>query len=151
MDRLGVVGAAKLKDWELAAIDFHREQEGMLMSPARAISRLLARHSLKFKDVASWNIHEAFAAQVIANIRAASDPDYRKSKAGLDVDLGDFPWQRLNPHGGSLSIGHPVAATGARILSQAANEMRAMPAGALGVVSLCADGGQGTVALLERV
>ncbi|HEY0106569.1 MAG TPA: acetyl-CoA C-acyltransferase [Rhizomicrobium sp.] len=148
--RLGIAPAVKLVDWELAAMDFRQEAEGILMSPARAIPRLLARHRLAFADIGSWNIHEAFAAQVIANIRAASDPHYRRTKAGVDVDLGEFPWARVNPHGGSLALGHPFAATGARILSQAAKEMTAMPAGTRGLVSICADGGQGTVALLER-
>ncbi|MEI9990602.1 MAG: acetyl-CoA C-acyltransferase [Rhizomicrobium sp.] len=149
--RLGVAPSVKLVDWELAAMDFRHEAEGILMSPARAIPRLLARHGLVFEDIGSWNIHEAFAAQVIANIRAASDGDYRRTRAGVDADLGAFPWQRVNPHGGSLALGHPFAATGARILSQAAKEMTAMPPGTRGIVSVCADGGQGTVALLERV
>jgi acetyl-CoA C-acetyltransferase len=98
-----------------------------------------------------FEIHEAFAAQVLANIRAASDPVYRREKAGVDADLGAFPWERVNPHGGSLAIGHPFAATGARILSQAAKELAALPPGSRAIVSVCADGGQGTVSLLERV
>ena len=72
-------------------------------------------------------------------------------RAKVDADLGDFPWDRVNPHGGTLAIGHPFAATGARILSQATKELAAMPAGSRAIVSVCADGGQGTVALLERV
>ncbi|MEJ0041083.1 MAG: acetyl-CoA C-acyltransferase [Rhizomicrobium sp.] len=151
IERLGVAAGVKLVDWELAAMDFRKEPEGILMSPARAIPRLLARHGLTFRDIGSWNIHEAFAAQVIANIHAASDPQYRKAKAGVDADLGEFPWERVNPHGGSLALGHPFAATGARVLSQAAKELTAMPSGTRGIVSVCADGGQGTVALLERV
>jgi acetyl-CoA C-acetyltransferase len=151
MRRLGVEPAVKLVDWELAAMDFRDHPGGILMSPARAIPRLLARHRLRFGDVKSWNVHEAFAAQVLANLRAASDHDYRREEAGVDADLGEFPWQRLNPHGGSLALGHPFAATGARILSQAAKEMAAMSSGTPGIVSLCADGGQGAVALLERV
>jgi acetyl-CoA C-acetyltransferase/acetyl-CoA acyltransferase len=146
--RLGNPPAVKLIDWQVQAMDFH--EEGILMAPARGIPRLLARHKLRFADIASWNIHEAFAAQVLANVKAASDPAYRREKARVDVDLGEFPWDRVNPHGGSLAIGHPFAATGARILSQAAKEMGALPPGARGIVSVCADGGQGTVALLER-
>jgi acetyl-CoA C-acetyltransferase/acetyl-CoA acyltransferase len=148
--RLGAAPAVKLVDWEIAAIDF-RLDEGMLMAPGRAIPRLLARHGLKFADIALWEIHEAFAAQVLANIKAASDPAYRRERAGVDADLGDFPWDRVNPHGGTLALGHPFAATGARILSMAAKELAALPAGSRAIVSLCADGGQGTVALLERV
>jgi acetyl-CoA C-acetyltransferase len=150
LGRLGVAPAVTLIDFEIAAIDF-RLDEGMLMAPGRAIPRLLARHGLRFADVALWEIHEAFAAQVLANIKAASDPAYRRDRAHVDADLGDFPWDRVNPHGGTLALGHPFAATGARILSQAAKELAALPSGSRAIVSLCADGGQGTVALLERV
>ncbi len=148
--RLGSTAAVKLVDWEIAAIDF-RLDEGMLMAPGRAIPRLLARHGLAFGDIALYEIHEAFAAQVLANIKAASDPAYRRERAQVDANLGDFPWDRVNPNGGTLALGHPFAATGARILSQAAKELVAMPAGSRAIVSVCADGGQGTVALLERV
>jgi acetyl-CoA C-acetyltransferase/acetyl-CoA acyltransferase len=150
LKRLGAEPAVKLADFEIAAIDF-RLDEGMLMAPGRAIPRLLARHGLRFADIALWEVHEAFAAQVLANIKAASDPAYRRERAGVDADLGDFPWDRVNPHGGTLALGHPFAATGARILSQAAKELATLPAGARAIVSLCADGGQGTVALLQRV
>jgi acetyl-CoA C-acetyltransferase len=151
MKKLGREPAVRLLDWQIAAMDFRHSDEGILMAPARAIPRLLAQHRLRFSDIASWNIHEAFAAQVLANIAAASDPVYRREKAGVDFDLGEFDWARVNPHGGSLSIGHPFAATGARILSQAAKELQACSSGTYGIVSLCADGGQGTVALLQRV
>jgi acetyl-CoA C-acetyltransferase/acetyl-CoA acyltransferase len=150
LKRLGTEPQVKLVDFELAAIDF-RLDEGMLMAPGRAIPRLLARHGLKFADIALYEIHEAFAAQVLANVKAASDPAYRRERAGVDADLGEFPWDRVNPNGGSLAIGHPFAATGARILSQAAKELAAMKPGSRGLVSICADGGQGTVALIERV
>ncbi len=153
-DRAGVekfgAPAVKLVDWEMAALDFRAAGEGILMAPGRAIPRLLARHKLRFADIALFEIHEAFAAQVLANVQAASDPAYRREKAGVDWDLGEFPWERVNPNGGSLAIGHPFAATGARILSQATKELAAMPAGSRAIVSVCADGGQGTVALLER-
>ncbi|HEX4302594.1 MAG TPA: acetyl-CoA C-acyltransferase [Rhizomicrobium sp.] len=149
LKRLGSPPAVLLRDWEVTAMDYH--EEGILMAPARAIPRLLARNRLRFADVALWDIHEAFAAQVLANVKAASDPVYRREKAGVDFDLGEFPWERVNPHGGSLAIGHPFAATGARILSQATKELGAMPVGSRAVVSVCADGGHGTVALLERV
>ena len=147
--RNGASAAAKLVDWEIAAIDF-RLDEGMLMAPARAIPRLLARHRLEFADIALWEIHEAFAAQVLANVKAASDPAYRRERAGVEADLGPFPWERVNPNGGSLALGHPFAATGARILSQAAKELAPMAAGSRAIVSVCTDGGEGTVALLER-
>ncbi len=87
--KLGVEPAVKLVDWQIAAMHF--SEEGILMAPARAIPRLLARHKLTFNDIALWEIHEAFAAQVLANIKAASDPEYRKRRAGVDADLGCVP------------------------------------------------------------
>jgi acetyl-CoA C-acetyltransferase/acetyl-CoA acyltransferase len=147
--RLGATPAVRLVDWEIGAVDFR--VDGMLMAPARAIPRLLARHRLRAEEIALWEIHEAFAAQLVANIKAASDPVYRREKAGVDFDTGAVPAHRINPNGGSVALGHPFGATGARILSQAAKELAAMPAGARAIVSVCADGGQGTVALLERV
>jgi acetyl-CoA acetyltransferase family protein len=150
LKRLGNPPRVKLVDWEIAAMNFLEDGEGILMAPARAIPRLLARNRLKAADIALWEIHEAFAAQVLANIKMATDAGYRREKAGVDFDIGPFPWDRVNPHGGTLAIGHPFAATGARILSQATKELAAMPVGSRAIVSVCADGGQGTVALLER-
>ena len=147
--RLGVKPAVKLIDWEVAAVDFR--VDGMLMAPARAIPRLLARHRLRAEEIDLWEIHEAFAAQLIANLKGASDPAYRREKARVDFDIGRFPLDRINPNGGSIALGHPFGATGARILSQAVKELNAMRAGARAVVSVCADGGQGTVALLQRI
>lgn len=146
--RLNPKDAVEIVDWEIAAMDY--KEEGILMAPGRSIPRLLARHGLKLDDIALFEIHEAFAAQVLANIKAITDPDYRKRNAGVDMELGPFPWDRLNPNGGSLAIGHPFGATGARILSQAAKELAALPAESLALVSICADGGQGTVMLLRR-
>lgn len=151
LKRLGVKPAVRLVDWEITAMDFRTSEEGILMAPGRAIPRLLARNTMKFKDIALWEIHEAFAAQVEAHIKAITDPVYRREKAKVDFDFGEFPRDRVNPNGGSVALGHPFAATGARILSQAAKELAAMPSGARAVVSICADGGQGTVAILERV
>ena len=148
--QLGLKPPVRLVDWEMAAMDF-RLEEGILMAPARAIPRLLARHGLTLADIALFEIHEAFAAQVLSNVKAATDPAYRRDKAGVTADIGStFPWDRVNPHGGSLAIGHPFGATGARILSQATKELSAMPSGARAIVSVCADGGQGTVALLRN-
>jgi acetyl-CoA C-acetyltransferase len=149
LNRLGATPTVRLVDWEVGAVDFR--VDGMLMAPARAVPRLLARHRLPARAISLWEIHEAFAAQVLANVKAVTDPVYRREKAGVDFDLGEFPMDRVNPHGGSIALGHPFAATGARILSQAVKELTAMPSGARAVVSVCADGGQGTVALLERL
>lgn len=137
----------RLVDWELAAVDL--KTEGLLMAPAYAIPRLLARHQLAFSDIDLWEIHEAFAAQVLCNVAAIENADFVKNKVGVNASFGSFPWDRVNPNGGSVSLGHPFGATGARILNQAIKELAAMGAGKRAIVSICADGGLGTVALLQ--
>lgn len=139
----------RLVDYEIAAVDHHIE--GLLMAPSYAIPRLLARHGLRFDDIDLWEIHEAFAAQVLANVAAIERPDWIRTKTGIDFDFGAFPWDRVNPNGGSVAIGHPFGATGARDLSQAVKELWSRPVGSRAIISVCADGGQGTVALLERI
>ncbi|HEY8091465.1 MAG TPA: acetyl-CoA C-acyltransferase [Polyangiaceae bacterium] len=138
---------ARLVDWEMGAVDIHKE--GLLMAPVAAIPRLLARQKLRFEDVALWELHEAFSAQIACHLKALGDTDYVQAKAGVPHTFGRFPVERMNPNGGSVALGHPFGATGARILSQAVKEMQGMPAGSKAVVSICADGGVGTVALLE--
>jgi acetyl-CoA C-acetyltransferase len=137
----------KLLDWEIAAVDFRHE--GLLMAPAFAIPTLLARHNLAYEDIALWEIHEAFAAQVLYHLKALEDQEFLRQKARVDAPFGHIPRDRINPHGGSVALGHPFGATGARILSQAVKELAAMPSGSRAIVSICADGGQGSVALLE--
>ena len=139
----------KLLDYEIAGVDIFTE--GLLMAPAYAIPRLLARNGLTLADIDLWEIHEAFAAQLLCNVAALESENFLREKAGVNNALGKFPWDRLNPNGGSVAIGHPFGATGARILSQATKELAAMGAGKKAVVSICADGGLGTVALLEGV
>jgi acetyl-CoA acetyltransferase len=95
------LAVAEIVDWQLAAVDFLKE--GMLMAPAFAIPRLLARHGLKFEDIALWEIHEAFAAQVLANVRLMSDPLFTTKRLGIAFDFGEFPWARVNPNGGCAS------------------------------------------------
>ena len=147
LERLPGRPRARLADWELAAVDvFH---EGLLMAPAYAIPRLLARHGLTLDAIDLWEIHEAFAAQVLCNVAALESEDFVREKARVDARLGRFPWDRFNPNGGSIAIGHPFGATGARILSQAVKELSAMGAGKRAIVSICADGGLAAVALLE--
>jgi len=136
-----------LVDFEVAAVDFR--VEGLLMAPAFAIPKLLARNGMTYADIDLWEIHEAFAAQVLFHMKALEDPVFLREKAGVLTDLGAFPRDRINPNGGSVALGHPFGATGARILSQAVKELSAMPSGARAIVSICADGGQGTVALLQ--
>jgi acetyl-CoA C-acetyltransferase len=141
------VARVKLVDYELAAVDVFNE--GLLMAPAYAIPRLLARNGLTLEAIDLWEIHEAFAAQVLCNVAALENMEFLRDKAKVDAPLGKFPWNRMNPNGGSISIGHPFGATGARILSQAVKELAAMGLGKHAVVSICADGGLGTVALLR--
>jgi acetyl-CoA C-acetyltransferase len=138
---------AKLVDWEIAAVDLRTE--GLLMAPAFAIPRLLARNGLTYTGIDLWEIHEAFAAQVLAHIKALESPDFLRKKAGVEENLGAVPRERINPNGGSIALGHPFGATGARILSQAVKELSSRPAGQRAIVSICADGGLGSVALLE--
>jgi len=138
----------QLVAFEIAAIDIFNE--GLLMAPVTAIPRLLARHGLRFDDIALWEIHEAFSAQVACHIRALEDKKYVRKKAGVEHTFGIFPRDRMNPNGGSVALGHPFGATGARILSQAVKELAAMPQGSRAIVSICADGGLGTVALLRN-
>ena len=138
----------RLVDFEMAAVDIFTE--GLLMAPVSAIPRILARRGLKFDDITLWEIHEAFSAQVLCHIKGLEDKDFVRKKAGVDHTFGVFPRNRINPNGGSVALGHPFAATGARILSQAVKELAAMPKGSRSIVSICADGGLGTVALLEN-
>jgi acetyl-CoA C-acetyltransferase len=138
----------RLVDVEMAAVDIFTE--GLLMAPVSAIPRILARRGLKFDDIALWEIHEAFSAQVLCHIKGLEDRDFVREKAGVEHTFGTFPRDRMNPNGGSVALGHPFAATGARILSQAVKELAAMPKGSRAIVSICADGGLGTVTLLKH-
>jgi acetyl-CoA C-acetyltransferase len=138
---------AKLVDWEIASVDFR--VEGLLMAPAFAIPRLLARHDLRYGDIDLWEIHEAFAAQVAFHLEALQDKKFLAARAKVPRDFGPFPHERMNPNGGSTALGHPFGATGARIVSMAVKELAAMPRGNRAIVSICADGGLGTVLLLE--
>jgi acetyl-CoA C-acetyltransferase len=144
----GTIPSAKFVDYEIAAVDF--DVDGLLMAPSFAIPRLLDRHGLSFEDIDLWVIHEAFASQVLANVVALEKPGWIAERTNISRDFGRFPWERVNPHGGSVAIGHPFGATGARDLSQAVKELAAMPKGSRAIVSVCADGGEGTVALLEN-
>ncbi|MDC8011458.1 thiolase family protein [Tahibacter soli] len=149
VDRLpSTVPRVKLVDWEIAAVDFR--VEGLLMAPAFAIPRLLARHDLAYADVALWEIHEAFSAQVLFHVKALEDDAFLRERAGIaNPEFGAFPRERINPNGGSVALGHPFGATGARILSQAVKELAARPTGSYAIVSICTDGGQGGVVLLQ--
>jgi acetyl-CoA C-acetyltransferase len=142
-----VTPRARLVDFELGAVDLRNE--GLLMAPAYVIPRLLARNGLRYADMQLLEIHEAFSGQVLYQLKALESLSFLRDKAKVDADLGNVPRERINPNGGSVALGHPFGATGARILSQAVKEVAAMQKGARALVSICADGGLGTVALLE--
>jgi len=134
---------------EVAAVDFFDKKEGLLMAPAYAVPRMLARAKLTLQDFDYYEIHEAFAAQVLCTLKAWQDPVYCKERLGLDQPLGAIDPDKLNIHGSSLAAGHPFAATGGRLLATLA-KMLAQKGDGRGLISICAAGGQGVVAILER-
>ncbi len=137
---------AKLTDWEMAAVNI--EEEGILMSPTFAITRLLERNNLNYNDIDLWEIHEAFAAQVLSTITNLESPAHLK-KSGIKSKLGKFPMEKLNLKGSSISIGHPFGATGARIISQTLKQLHFTGKNKKALISVCADGGLGAVILME--
>jgi acetyl-CoA C-acetyltransferase len=138
---------ARLVDYEIAGVDFR--DEGILMATAFAVPRLLTRHGLTLKDVAVWEIHEAFTAQLAFHIKAWEDPNFLSRSVGVGTPMGTIRRDLINPNGGSVALGHPFGATGARVLSQAVKELSAKPPGSRAVVSICADGGLGSAILLQ--
>jgi acetyl-CoA C-acetyltransferase len=144
----GLPVLAHLVDAETAAVDYVHGEEGLLMAPAYAVPRLLARNGLTLADFDFYEIHEAFASQVLATLAAWEDPDFCKEKLGLDAPLGSIDRSKLNVAGSSLAAGHPFAATGARIVATLAKLLAEKGSGR-GLISICAAGGQGVVAILE--
>lgn len=140
---------AYLRDGEAAAVDFVRGDEGLLMAPVYAVPRLLARNGLTLQDFDYYEIHEAFAAQVLCTLKAWEDPEYCKNRLGLDAPLGAIDRSKLNVKGSSLAAGHPFAATGGRIVANLAKLLSGAGQGR-GLISICAAGGQGVTAILER-
>jgi acetyl-CoA C-acetyltransferase len=145
----GLAPLAWFVDAEVAAVDFVHGAEGLLMAPAYAVPRLLARNGLTLQDFDFYEIHEAFASQVLATLAAWDSPEFCKAKLGLDAPLGPIDRDRLNVNGSSLAAGHPFAATGGRIVATLAKLLAEKGEGR-GLISICAAGGQGVVAILER-
>ncbi|WP_043199262.1 acetyl-CoA C-acetyltransferase, partial [Pseudomonas putida] len=116
----GLQVLAYLVDGETAAVDFVTGREGLLMAPVYAVPRLLARNGLTLQDFDYYEIHEAFAAQVLCTLKAWEDADYCRERLGLDAPLGAIDRSKLNVKGSSLAAGHPFAATGGRILANLA-------------------------------
>ncbi|HET9656299.1 MAG TPA: acetyl-CoA C-acetyltransferase [Kineosporiaceae bacterium] len=140
---------AYLVTGQTAAVDYVHGGEGLLMAPAYAVATMLARLGLTLQDFDLYEIHEAFASQVLATLKAWEDPDFCARRLGLDAPLGAIDRTRLNVNGGSLASGHPFAATGGRIVAGLAKAL-AERGGGRGLISICAAGGQGVVAVLER-
>lgn len=139
---------AYLTDAEVAGVDFVHG-EGLLMAPTIAVPRLLARNGLKLQDFDFYEIHEAFAAQVLCQLRAWESADYCKDRLGLDAPLGTLDPAKINVNGSSLATGHPFAATGARLVATLA-KLLAQKGSGRGLISICTAGGMGVVAILER-
>jgi acetyl-CoA C-acetyltransferase len=134
---------------EAAAVDFFDRKEGLLMAPAYAVPRMLSRAGLALQDFDFYEIHEAFAAQVLCTLKAWEDMKYCKERLGLEQALGAIDLTKLNVNGSSLAAGHPFAATGGRIVATLA-KLLARKGSGRGLISICAAGGQGVVAILER-
>ncbi len=146
----GLKVLAHFADAETAAVDHVSGKEGLLMAPAYAVPRLLERNGLGLGDFDFYEIHEAFAAQVLCTLAAWEDPVFCKERLGLDEPLGSIDRKKLNVRGGSLAAGHPFAATGGRIVGNLAKMLAAKRGEARGLISICAAGGQGVVAILEK-
>jgi acetyl-CoA C-acetyltransferase len=143
----------EVKAWltfsEVAAVDFVDKKEGLLMAPAYAVPRMLEKAGLTLQDFDFYEIHEAFAAQVLSTLKAWEDPGFCKERLGLDKPLGSIDRDKLNVKGSSLATGHPFAATGGRIVATLAKLLEQKGSGR-GLISICAAGGQGVTAILER-
>jgi acetyl-CoA C-acetyltransferase len=137
--------------YETAAVDYVHGAEGLLMAPAYAMPRMLERAGLGLQDFDFYEIHEAFASQVLSTLKAWEDPVFCKERLGLDAPLGSIDRAKLNVNGSSLAAGHPFAATGGRIVAVLAKLLAESEGGTgRGVISICAAGGQGVTAILER-
>ncbi|MEB7503464.1 acetyl-CoA C-acetyltransferase [Arthrobacter koreensis] len=139
---------ANIVDAEAGAVDFVHGRDGLLMAPAFAVPRLLARNNLTFADFDFFEIHEAFAGTVLSTLAAWEDEEFCRTRLGLDAPLGSIDRSKLNVNGSSLAAGHPFAATGGRIVASLA-KMLAEKGSGRGLISVCAAGGQGLVAILE--
>lgn len=134
---------------EVAAVDFVDKKEGLLMAPAYAVPRMLEKAGLTLQDFDFYEIHEAFAAQVLSTLKAWEDEDFCKNKLGHKKALGSIDRSKMNVNGSSLATGHPFAATGGRIISTLAKLLEEKGSGR-GLISICAAGGQGITAIIER-
>ncbi len=140
---------AYLSYGKVAAVDYFDKKEGLLMAPAYALPRMLSDAGLSLQDFDFYEIHEAFAGQVLCTLKAWADPIFCRDKLRLPGPLGTIDRSKLNVKGGSLAMGHPFAATGARIVATLAKILDENQA-KRGLISLCTAGGMGVTAILER-
>jgi acetyl-CoA C-acetyltransferase len=144
----GLPVLAYLTTAQTAAVDYVSGREGLLMAPAYGMARMLDRVGLTLQDFDYYEIHEAFAAQVLCTLAAWEDPAFCAERLGHSAPLGAIDRRKLNVNGGSLAAGPPVAATGGRIVAALAKQLSEKGSGR-GVISVCAAGGQGVLAILE--
>lgn len=140
---------AYLVNGQASAVEFRNEEEGLLMAPAYAVPKMLDAAGITLQDFDFYEIHEAFAAQVLATLAAWEDEDFCKNKLGRDKALGSIDRSKLNVKGSSIATGHPFAATGGRVLGTLAKILAENGKGR-GLISICAAGGQGVTAIVER-
>jgi len=148
-DAHGIPVQAFFTDAQTAAVDYVHKREGLLMAPAYAMPKMLARAGATLEEFDFYEIHEAFASQVLCTLKAWTDPVFCRERLGLDAPLGAVDRGRLNVHGGSLGAGHPFGATGGRIVATLAKELSERDSGGRGVISICAAGGLGVTAIME--
>jgi acetyl-CoA C-acetyltransferase len=144
----GLAAQAYFSEAQTAGVDYVGKKEGLLMAPAYAMPRMLDRAGLSLQDFDYYEIHEAFAAQVLCTLKAWEDPVFCRERLGRDEPLGAIDRDRLNVHGGSLGAGHPFGATGGRIVSGLAKTLSSN-GGGRGLISICAAGGLGVTAIME--
>jgi acetyl-CoA C-acetyltransferase len=144
----GLPVQAYLTFGKVAAVDFLHD-EGLLMAPAYAVPRMLDDAGLALQDFDFYEIHEAFAAQVLCTLAAWESAEFCRERLGRDRPLGAIDRARLNVNGSSLAVGHPFAATGARIVATLAKLLEQRGRGR-GLISICTAGGMGVTAIIER-
>nr|HRO68293.1 acetyl-CoA C-acyltransferase [Pseudobdellovibrionaceae bacterium] len=149
LDSKGLPARAEFVDAEIAGLDYVAGK-GLLMAPTKAVARLLERNKLTFNDIGLFEIHEAFAGQVLCTLKAWESEEYCRETLGLSKAMGPVPRDKMNLHGGSVALGHPFGATGARIVGTLAKALESKPAGTYGLISICTAGGMGVAALLRR-
>jgi acetyl-CoA C-acetyltransferase len=135
------------KTW---AVDFATGHEGLLMAPAYAVSAMLRDVDLKLQDFDYYELHEAFAAQMLCTLKAWESADFCRDRLGRDAALGAIAPERINVKGGSVALGHPFGATGARIVGSLAKLLADDTQARRGLISVCTAGGMGVTAILER-